>query len=118
MSNKLSKAKRLKVYNKYNGRCAYCGNVLSNIINNAVLEQTIDHIDSGKPVNNKLENLNPCCRSCNSSKGTKTLEEFRLLLDLKKLSTKFSTHQYNYLKNNYGIDLLSDVNKTKFFFEV
>lgn len=84
----LSKSKRLAVYKKYNGKCAYCGCELGDIRNMAV-----DHIEAVcrksnrftgdcKFDNNKnsIENLNPACRACNQYKSSMTIEGFRLML--------------------------------------
>jgi 5-methylcytosine-specific restriction endonuclease McrA len=76
---------REKIFNKYNGHCAYCGCELS------IDKFTIDHIEPKfrgytndqlqKYNRNKgkcsVENFNPCCQSCNSSKSTFTLEKWR-----------------------------------------
>lgn len=76
---------RETVLNKYGGKCAYCGNELN------LSNLTIDHIqplmrrmsetdlwragrESGK---NEMANYNPCCSSCNSSKSTWSIEDWR-----------------------------------------
>ena len=76
---------RKTIYNKYNGHCAYCGCKIT------LKQMSVDHI---KPVlrgdsdnilkenelergSNKIENLNPACKSCNSSKNVLSVEEFR-----------------------------------------
>lgn len=117
MSVKFSKSKALKVFKMFDGRCAYCGKELSlvNASDNNYL--TIDHINSTKPKNNNITNLFPCCKSCNSTKSTKDLEYFRLYLNLKEVDVKFSVKQYEYLIDN-GFDLLSGIDKIKFYFEV
>ena len=80
---------RLKIYNKYNGRCAYCGNKIT------YKQMQKDHIlaihRGGK---DEICNYNPACRSCNSTKDTYTIEEFRerLIKDVNRLrrdSSKF-----------------------------
>lgn len=77
----MKKEERQKTYEKYNGRCAYCGNPIE------YKDMQVDHISSkyrslrydGKTRNeiNSIENYNPSCRMCNFRKGTMTIEEFR-----------------------------------------
>ena len=72
-----------KLKQKKDGRCAYCGCVLN------IGNYTIDHIEPifrnchDNQITNRirgtddLSNFNPCCRSCNSSKSTFTIESWR-----------------------------------------
>lgn len=80
-----NKKVRELIFNKYNGHCAYCGCKLTN------KNYTIDHIEPKfrqysnselKAFNRErgkceVENYNPCCASCNSSKSTFTIEKWR-----------------------------------------
>jgi 5-methylcytosine-specific restriction endonuclease McrA len=51
----------------FNGRCAYCGGA----------GDTKDHVvPLTRGGTNYIDNIVPACRSCNSSKGRKTLEEW------------------------------------------
>lgn len=67
------------VLNKFNKRCAYCGCKLT------ASSLRIDHIDPvcrGRYQQknysvNQLNNYNPSCECCNSSKGSYTLEQWR-----------------------------------------
>lgn len=79
--------KRLAVYQKYNGKCGYCGNDIE------YKDMQIDHIypkhlkyntyDWGGRVKqcpdniDCFENLMPSCRMCNFYKGGLTIENFR-----------------------------------------
>lgn len=80
----MKKKKRLKVWYKYNKKCAYCGCDLE------YKDMQIDHIQSKFHYEyfkldgdiNREENLNPSCRQCNFYKSSDTLEDFR-----KNLST-------------------------------
>ena len=84
------KGVREKVYWKYDGCCAYCGTPVE--IDNF----QIDHIeplrrhldDISRKGKNVIENYNPACRSCNATKGSLGLEQFRqeLYLKLDRLS--------------------------------
>ena len=72
---KLDKTRKL-VYEKYNKKCAYCGENL---------EYKKFHIDHIKPRKsggaNDLTNYNPSCSKCNLQKANRTLEEYRFFLD-------------------------------------
>lgn len=71
MSKKTSAQKKIKVAEKCNWRCAYCGCELD------LETMCIDHfLPKAKGGSNHLENLMPSCRSCNSTKGTSDLETF------------------------------------------
>lgn len=65
---------RAKIFNKFNGQCAYCGVSVA-------YKMQIDHI---KPKcfggTDHPDNLNPSCRSCNNYKLNYTIEEFRAAL--------------------------------------
>lgn len=55
------------IFRKTDSKCYFCGR----------LADTIDHLTPlSRGGDNKLDNLVPACRSCNSSKRTKTLEEY------------------------------------------
>ena len=72
----------MKVYNKYDGHCAYCGCKLE------YKDMQVDHavaIQGGDEANkmiaegtmNELDNLMPACRQCNFYKGTLDIEGYR-----------------------------------------
>jgi 5-methylcytosine-specific restriction endonuclease McrA len=71
---KASNTRRSKVFSKTKGKCYYCGF--------ALCFETF-HIDHIEPTSrggvNLHSNLAPACPSCNTSKGAKTLEEWRLV---------------------------------------
>lgn len=106
LSNKIdNKDTRLLVLKKYNGKCAYCGCPLDET------NFTIDHInprmrgfsneellrynrEKGK---DKIENYNPCCKSCNTSKSNYTLEKWRSEISLKFDRIQRDCSSYNLL---------------------
>ena len=83
------KINRQKVFEKFNGHCAYCGDELE------LKKMHVDHILARlRGGENNYSNYNPACISCNASKSTYTIEEFRerLIADVDRLrrdSAKF-----------------------------
>lgn len=68
----MNKQKRVDVYAKYNGCCAYCGEKLT------IKQMQVDHITAKvKGGTDEIENLNPSCRQCNFYKDTFSVEGFR-----------------------------------------
>lgn len=71
----ISKAKRQQVYEKYNGRCAYCGNPME------YKDMQVDHFIAKRGYHEEgsddLSNLMPACRTCNHYKRANPLELFR-----------------------------------------
>ena len=68
----MKKELREKVWNKYNCKCAYCGEDLE------YKKMQVDHIEprylGGE---NDIKNYNPSCRQCNFYKGTFSLDQFK-----------------------------------------
>ena len=114
MSKIDNKKVRKEIYNKYDGRCAYCGCVLKGVF-------TIDHIEPKRRGSkgiyglDKIENYNPCCYSCNSSKSVYTIEKWRnkLIEDVNRLRRDSSKYR---ILERFGI--LAQVEfELKFYFE-
>lgn len=108
---------RIKVFNKYGGRCAYCGCKLE------IKDMQIDHINAkylseyhGNEVDNSLDNLNPSCRQCNFYKSTYSVEEFRKRIENTLIPNLKKNFDYR-LAKKYG--LVSEVieKPIKFYFE-
>lgn len=55
------------------GACAYCGDSLS------ATEAQVDHVDPRGP--DCVSNYLPACGPCNSSKGRKSLEDYRTFIE-------------------------------------
>lgn len=124
MGIEISNKRRLLVFKKTDFHCAYCGKSLKERCSgNANVwftsdEATIDHIVSrSNGGGNNIENLLPCCRGCNLSKGKKSLEEFRWWKTFKVCNTPmFSTEQLLYLSTKAKLsDLFPPL--VKFYFE-
>lgn len=75
-----------QIERKTNGCCKYCMKYLSAYNGERTVEHVIPRKWNGK---HELENLWLACKSCNSSKGAKTLPEFREYKD-KKASGKLT----------------------------
>ena len=106
----ISKHTRLKVYQKYNGHCAYCGCQIT------LKDMQVDHIYSVYWYNgaNDIENYNPACRMCNFYKSTMPIEDFREQLG--KLTSRLEKVFIYRLAKKYG--LIQEVEKPiKFYFE-
>src|SRR6056297_1376387 len=84
------KEKKTYIYNKYGGRCAYCGDKLQkgwhvdelkpvhrNYKWNKDKTRFIPDGTCEKPENFNLENQMPSCPSCNINKHSMSIEKFR-----------------------------------------
>lgn len=68
----LSKTIRKSVYERYGGRCGYCGCEME------MKQMQVDHMVAFRSGgSNELENLMPSCRMCNYYKGSGGIESFR-----------------------------------------
>lgn len=68
----MKKSERIKVYNKFNGRCAYCGKSLEN-------DWQVDHlIPKRNGGTDDISNLLPCQKILNHYKRALPLEMFRV----------------------------------------
>lgn len=108
---KISKATRQKVYDKYDGHCAYCGK------NIKYKSMQIDHIISKhREGADELNNLNPSCRSCNASKATYTIEEFRKKLIGDRYRIWRDSAKFRILER-FGLVMIVE-KELKFYFEI
>lgn len=105
----MSKIKRLEVYNKYQGRCAYCGKEIE------LKDMQVDHIQPKRiGGTDEIENLNPTCRSCNHYKRARDIESFRELM--KTLHIRIRSQYIDRVAEDYGIIEIKPWNG-KFYFE-
>lgn len=109
MAKKYSGTKRGQIFGKTNGRCWYCGCELK-----PQVTFSVDHLVPRRHVrDNSITNLVPCCRSCNSKKGTDGVEELR-----RRMAgiPSFTFPQIEYLAS-IGITL-PQVTEPLFYFEI
>ncbi|PIZ52168.1 HNH endonuclease [Candidatus Woesearchaeota archaeon CG_4_10_14_0_2_um_filter_33_13] len=107
------------LFNKYEGKCAYCGDDLKKGWHvdhiEPIVRNWLDGSCKNPHLKNNIENKNPSCASCNIQKNSFSIEEFRY--NIKKfveLLNKNST-QYKFAKR-YGLIKETEV-EVKFYFE-
>ena len=107
----MKKRERLTVYDKYNGRCAYCGQKI------ALKDMQVDHIVPQRlGGENSLSNYNPACRLCNHYKRATGLEMWRNMF-LGGLIERVRKIYIVKVAERYGMITFHDWDK-KFYFEV
>ena len=118
------KIDRQIVYQKCNGRCAYCG------IEIDIKKMQVDHIQphwhtiteqESKKYNitkgsHDIENLNPSCSRCNKWKSTYDLEQFRKVIETSLMRLNRDTPNFR-LARDYGL-LTETPKQIKFYFEI
>ncbi|WP_312107703.1 HNH endonuclease signature motif containing protein [Lachnoclostridium sp.] len=106
----IPKATRLKVYEKCNGHCAYCGCELE------YKDMQVEHV---KPLSicgaDQIENMLPACRSCNHYKSTLDLEGFRKYLS--GLHKRMLRDNVNYRTLNRFKLIEQNTQQIQFYFE-
>lgn len=77
----INQQKRKKVFEKFLGKCAYCGSDIS------YTDMQVDHIEAkylfrlfGKKDPDHIDNLFPACYICNHRKRAESIEQFRKIL--------------------------------------
>lgn len=124
----MTKKDRQLVFDKYKGRCAYCGCEL-------VKGWHVDHIqairrnDSDESIErmnkirttplvrgkNLIENYNPACRQCNIWKSTYSIEQFRK--EIAEQIKRLNDYNANYRNaKRYGLIIETNID-VKFYFE-
>ncbi len=114
---------RVKVWNKYDCKCAYCGKDLE------YKQMQVDHIvpvyrgtsDEGMQAmkanrgSEDIENYNPSCARCNRWKSTLTVEKFRK--EIEKQTARLQRDSSNYrMAIDFGI-IKETESKVEFYFE-
>lgn len=122
---KIKKSDRIKVYEKYNGHCAYCGCELE------YKDMQVDHVQSvwqneyrrdylnvKAKSNDEIDNLDnymPSCRSCNLYKSSSDLEVFRK--NLTEVMMKNLQKDFRYkMALKYGL-IKEEIEPVQFYFE-
>ena len=112
----MKKSDRIKVWNKYRQRCAYCGKHL--LYNEMQVDHLIPRYMGQKPNERAskkrikfytefhkkiedLDNLMPSCRRCNHYKRGRSLKRFRQLLET--LNQRSNVHYISKVAIDYGI---------------
>ena len=110
----ISKSKREVVYQKYNGRCAYCGREI------AYKDMQVDHLlplrawgieDAGT---DDIDNLMPACRMCNHYKRANSLETFRRYIE--EIPRKLRDNYIYKVGVAYG-EVVEQEHPVKFYFD-
>ena len=109
------KIDRNKVYEKYNGHCAYCGVKIN------FKDMQIDHFNSkykavynGKQIDDSFDNLMPSCVECNRYKSSDNIEVMREYLQKSK-QILLKTQNLRILNRMGGFSISDE--PLKFYFE-
>ena len=116
----IPKTKRIQVYKKYNGHCAYCGCEME------YKDMQVDHIKSVYQHNDyvcdmtkeevyDISNLMPTCRMCNFYKGSGDIEFLRERLSKTLIENVRKPFDYR-LALKYGL-IQENIHPIKFYFE-
>ena len=124
----MKKHERELIFNKFGGKCSYCGCELQKGWHTDHIEPIVRDFDWNrdkgryeatgscrKPENETLENYNPSCASCNIQKNSFTIEEFRNNIKQFVNSLNQYSTQYKFAKR-YGL-VLETEKEVKFYFE-
>lgn len=110
----ISKKTRQAVYEKFQGRCAYCGREI------AYKDMQVDHFRPQRAWNkeesgtDEINNLMPSCRMCNHYKRAHSLETFRRYIA--EIPHKLQENYIFKVGVVYG-NVQADEKEVKFYFE-
>lgn len=105
----MKKEQRAAVYNKYDGRCAYCGKEIE------YKDMQVDHVlPKSRGGTDDMDNLLPTCRRCNHYKRCSNLEEYRR--SIATLHERIIKPYINRVALDYGIMMIQEWDG-KFYFE-
>lgn len=124
----MKKTDRELIFNKYDGKCAYCGcelikgwhaDHIEPIVRDFIYNKNKQRFKTNgicrNPENDNLQNYNPSCPSCNIQKNSYTLEQFRENIKQFVNSLNQYSTQYKFAKK-YGLVSENDI-EVKFHFE-
>jgi len=126
----MKKKDRQKIFDKYEGKCAYCGDPLLKGWHVDEIKPVIRNhkwnsskrkweIDKNKPMQYPerltIDNQNPACASCNINKHTMSLEQFRSAIKAFMKHLNERSTQYKIAKR-YGLVIETNI-EVKFYFE-
>ncbi len=114
---KLTKQQRVKLRNKYGGRCAYCGCELTTRFHADHIIPIRRNADGTceNPKADNFENLNPSCPSCNKMKHTLSIEGFRKMIENFVKSLNRDSNQYKFAKKYKLVEEIE--REVRFYFE-
>ena len=124
----MNKKDRELIFNKYGGKCAYCGCELKkgwhvdHIIaarrgDSDLRIERLNKFSSSEIVRgkNEIENYNPSCRQCNIWKSTLSIEKFRI--EIAEQVKRLNDYNANYRNaKRYGLVQETGI-EVKFYFE-
>lgn len=108
------KEQRISVFNKYNGHCAYCGDVIK------YTKFEVDHLIpilrnyKDRDVDT-FDNMMPTCRACNRAKKSYKLENWRMMLENKIVELNRDSAVYRTAKR-FGLVDETGI-RVRFYFE-
>lgn len=115
----MKKQDREIVFNKYGGKCAYCGTPLVKGWHVDHIEPVVRDISNPSvceyPDRHTMNNYNPACGSCNRMKGSGSIEEFRRIIGQFINSLNEYNTQYKFAKR-YEL-VLETKQPVTFYFE-
>lgn len=117
----ISKKLRLQVYDKFSGRCAYCGISLQGRwqVDHVIPRWHVDQYHERYPDDfdvNHLDNLMPSCCSCNNYKSGNPLEAFRTMVSRQVEILRRDRPTFR-LAERYGLIECKPVDRVVFYFE-
>lgn len=123
----MKKEDRIKIYNKYNGRCAYCGKRITydQMQVDHIFPKNREHWLKSEPMRDlhqieivdidDFDNLNPACGRCNLYKSDKLLESFRREINLQVTRARKTSWNFR-CAEDYGLITITG-NPVIFYFE-